>query len=313
MRNDRVVTLLVLAALALAQFARPLPAAEAPQAGGHPVQPEPAKDEGATAAPEASVERRDSLLLTDQKNSYELRLPAPYWESKTREELDPPQATGGGCAPAQRMPPGLLLFLRNKDAELAIAYLQKMPDGFLMRNRSDLEKYVDDWKQLFKGEGGESVTFLESKYGERDNLITHRLVFTRQPPARTGPPGGCAPERAPARGAEKVAYTIADFFVRPADEDARLYRIICIASEEEAESASGEFETLIGSFRFTGQTAEEFFAPDAPEDKLPSLGAQTGAKGGGKSGSSWLMVAMLIVVVVYLMMRRRSRAREFSV
>jgi len=287
----------VLVAAVLCLLAGLLFGAQAPPQSGE--QAESGVAAGGAEAPPAG----DSLLFRNDENQVELRLPAPYWEIKTAEQIAA-EAPAGGCVPARGAPPGMLALISNKDAQ-ALIYVERWPQTFLMRSKDDLENYVARWKEMFQARGGAQVEVGESSYEERDGMIAHRLEFTAPVPAGGGM-GGCTPRPSPPEEGAKVHYLIADFFVRPAGEEARLYRISCFAREDEFERQRADFESLIDSFRFTGTVAEEFFDPTAPPEKLPSVKRDGGASACGGPG---LIVAVVVVLIVYFWFRSRSKPR----
>ena len=257
-----------------------------------------AKPEGEEAQP-----ARVGVLFRGEEEQVELRLPAPYWEMKTPEQLAA-QAPGGGCAPGAKAPPGMLVILQNRDAQAA-ARADRMPGTFLMRNEDDLETYVAQWGEMLRARGGAQLEAGEFSHDEADGVFTHRFEFTAPMPAG-GAMGGCAPRPASGTEGAKVRYIIADFFVRPAGEDARLYRISCSALEEDFARQKPDFRSFIDSFRFTGEVAARFFEPNASADRLPSVKQAGGASACGGPG---LIVAVGIVLIVYFWFRSRSKPR----
>ena len=278
-------------------------AAQAPsQAHREPVEAAPPEEVAEAPAPEDTPD--EELTIEDPENAFRLVRPARYWEAVTVQELEA-QAQGGGCAGQQQIPPGFLLGMRNKDAEAEIV-VQRLPESFLMRNVDDLENYVEAWGKMVKSRAGGSVDIAESSYGSRDGMMSHRYVFSGVP-SSSGSGGGCS--LAPRRPAEPLKFLVASFFVREQGGEARLYRIICTATEQAFDDQSEDFERLVASFRYTGTIAEEFFVPDAAEDRLlPVEEAAPSQKPGGKS--SGLILAVLIVFFVYYMVRRGSRRKS---
>ncbi len=263
----------------------------------------------AAQTPEAPVPEYipdEELVIEDPENAFLLARPGHDWEAVTVHELEA-QAQGGGCARQGKLPPGFLLGMRNKDAEAEVV-VQKLPETFLMRNEDDLENYIEAWGQMVKSRAGGSVGIAESSYEDRDGMILHRYVFSGVP-SSGGAGGGCRP--APSRPPEPLTFMIAAFLVREQGGDARLYRIICTATEQVFDEQSEDFERLLASFRYTGTIAEEFFVPDAPEEKLlPVEEAEPSRKPAGSSFG--VILAVLIVFFVYYVIRRGSRRKDLG-
>jgi len=237
--------------------------------------------------PVVREEESGRLVVEDRQNRYRLALPGPYWKCSTPEMLAA-EARGQGCAGRGRMPPGLLLVVQNKDAP-AWVYLQLSPERFLMRTEGELEDYVRASHDRFMQASGVASELLSSSFEKRGPLIVARASVSMSARGRT------------------ARYVMVHYFVRPRGEDARYYELVCFAPQEDFERLRGDFEQIIGSFRFTGQAEEQFFVPDAPQEKLPSAPAP-GASGGAVPGGRYagIVVAMVLVLAGYWLLRRRT-------
>ncbi len=232
----------------------------------------------------------------DEENQVEVQLPAPYWRHVEPQELA--QRGPAGCAPA-RVPPNLLFLLNHKDA-LASVWCERIPGTFLMRDRDDLESYLHGFTQTVRGQVRGAIGDVEESWAEREGAIVHEFAFSADPPAG----GGCA-GAAPAN-APRMRYRFAHFFVRPPDADARGLKLFAAAPEGSYERIEAELDFIFASFRYTGQTAGEFFVPDAPQEKVLTAEDASRAVGGRSNRTSWLLPIGLIVII-YLMMRRRKQ------
>ena len=259
-------------------------------AGGAAASEAPAAAAGAPSEGSEHLQMRADeqghLIIEDNVDLYSLSLPGRYWKCRTANQLvaDAGQQ-GGGCAPAGGVPPGLLLVAQNRDAP-AVMTLELMPKRFLMRSRDDLEKYVNGRHEMIRQRGGAGVEPGPASCSESHGMILARAVFT-----------------ASGRG-QKQNYLLVLHFVRPQGEDARLYQLACIAPEEDFGWLSEDFEHIIASFRFTGTASAEFFAPDAPAEKLPSVEEASAGAGCGR-GYAGMILASAVVFAVYLLVRRR--------
>ena len=286
-----LLILTMLAACPAARAAGPGDSTAAPDeatggAGGPLMQPGSEAQQGQPAP----------VTVRDEANRFEMKLPAPYWASADRAKLAAQSA--GGCG-GPRVPPNLMLVLEHKDA-LARVWCERSERPFLMRNRADLEGFVDAFAETVRKQVGSRLTDSEASYEERDGMIIHTLSFVMA--GRTG--GGCAGQ--PAAGdAPKMRVLVAHYFLRPKDEDAIYWKLSCMAPAEVYGELKGESAYILGSFRHTGDLAAEFFVPDAPQDKL--LTAKEGARAAGASGPSYVWIFLIgLAVVVWLLTRKRK-------
>ncbi len=251
----------------------------------------PAQDGGEAGARQPFVrvwldaERR--VVVEDRANQCRLRLPGPYWECRTAEQVAA-EGSSGGCAPAAAAPAGMLCFFRSKDAPAGGA-LHLLPDRFLLRGKEDVEDYVNAQLAQFKQRAGGEIEPLESSYIEPNGLIAHRALLTQTIKD------------------QKRRYLLAHYFVRPAGEDVRVYWLICAAAEDAFETQRRDFDYITRSFEFTGDLSQEFFSRNVPQDRLPGFEAPSQPAPGCGGGYSGLLIAFVGVVFVYLMIRRRSR------
>lgn len=250
---------------------------------------EPAEGAG-TASRELTVtmseERR--LLVEDPANRFRLSLPGPYWECKSRSQIAAgTRQQGPGCGSPTRLPPGLLLVAHNKDAPVqAILYL--VPERFLLRSGDDLERYVSSRLQQMQPRRGAVVEFQEASYEKDGELIVHRAPLSLS------------------AGGQEVRALLVHYFVRPRGEDVHVYRMEIMAAEEEFEREQEEMTHIAGSFAFTGELSEEFFAPDAPDEKLPDLAVRPGGAPACGQGYWPMVLAAIGVLLIYMYMRKRA-------
>ena len=225
------------------------------------------------------------LTIEDPVNLYRMSLPGPYWKCRTARQLMTEAGRQGGCAPAGAVPPGLLIIVQNRDAP-AVMTLELLPQRFLLRGRGDLESYVNGRHELIMQRGGAGIELGTASYSEERGMIQARAEFTSS-----------------GRG-QKQKYLFVLCFVRPQGEDARLYQLACMAPGEDFAWVAEDFEHMVASFRFTGAASGEFFAPDAPAEKLPKVEE---ASAGAACGPGYLgmIAAMGMVFAVYLLVRRR--------
>jgi len=246
--------------------------------------------------PMVTVDEEGRLHLSDPMYYCSLTLPGSYWECKSPGQLAAETQTGG-CAPAGGgMPQGMAFILRHKDAPAAVT-LRVLPQRFLMRGKDDLESFVEAQESQLKERGGGAVEFKEQTYGETDGVVWRRSLFT-----------------ATGRGPTQT-YLLVHFFVRPAGQDARMYQLAAMTLEETYEgrpSVREDIESVAASFRYTGELAPAFFAPDAPAEKLPTLDEPANAPGVCGGGFSGLLLAGAVVFLIYTYMRRRSSRSQMG-
>lgn len=254
----------------------------------------------ASTAPSAEMEDRGfpdiretsegEVIVRDSIHKFKLRLPAPYWECKAPGQISQESGRGGtgaGCSASREVPDSLLLVIRNADARAA-ASLELKNERFRMRGKEDLEEYVDNRHNMVMKEGGGSFNMEDAEFSERDGMIVHKTVYTASQD----------------RGDQK--YVLVDYFVRPEGGEARVYQLACIGTPEAYERLRDDFETITGSFRYTGPLADSFFTPDASAEELPSMEETEGSSdrcGGGYSG---MIIAMAVVFLLYMFFRHRS-------
>lgn len=251
-------------------------------------------EEGEEAAPlpiSVRVDEERHVVVEDPANGYRLSLPAPYWEFSTPAQVAAKmgaQSRGPGCAGAGRLPPGLLLVAQNKDAPVQVV-LYLLPERFLLRHRDDVDKFVKARQEQIRPPRGATVDFLDPSYTQATGSGTHRCTFVMS-----------------AKG-QKVRGLLVHYFVRPKDEKVRVYRLECMAAEEEFEREREDIEHIVGSLAYTGELSAEFFAPDAAEDSLPDAQAPAESAPACGEGYTGMLLAVVVVLMVYMFMRRRTR------
>jgi len=240
------------------------------------------------------------ILIKDSARHIEFRLPAGYWEYYDPEALAA-QAKGGCSGP--RVSPDLVFVLNHKDAP-ANVWCEFGARSFLMRDENDLEAYVDAFKEAIRTQTGEVLEDVSESYEPGEGMILHRFGFTAPLQAR----GGCgAPP--PVEDAPRMSHLLVHYFIRPAGSDAMALKLFCAAPEDVFADLEREFDFIAESVRYSGELADAFFVPDAPEDKVLSPKAATKAAGAGGRGFNWLLPVALIVII-WLMIRRRKQAAK---
>jgi hypothetical protein len=235
------------------------------------------------------------VVVRDPLYRLEFELPAPYWRAMDNRALAAEaQKAPGGCAPPQQVPDNLLFVFTDNDAPV-LGRLELAERSFLLRDKAGLEAYVDARMAAIASQVGGSMQEPTSAYTMDRGLITHRIDFTAG-----GGGGGCAPG---ARGGPAMRYAIVHHFVRPKGADALLFVMYCYAPVDVFERLKPEIDFIIDSFHYTGEVDAEFFALDAPEDKL--LTAKDAAKG-KQGGFNWLMPVAL-AAIIWLMLRRKKQ------
>lgn len=239
------------------------------------------------------------IPVSSPENRIEFRLPAPYWEAQTGQDIA--ASAPGGCAPT-RVSPDLLFVIRHLDA-LAEIWIIRNEEPFLMRSKDDMETAVSGFTEAILDRLGESITDVESAYEVRDRMIVHRFAFSAPPQGG----GGCVPVQAAAEQ-QKMHFVLVHYFLRPQGEDAIFFRASCRASVEAFREMESEIDFILGSMRFTGQIAQDFFVPDAPEEKV--LTAAQAAKGArAPSGVQGWMLAVGMIIIIWMLLRRRKKPK----
>lgn len=241
--------------------------------------------------------------IKDEANQVECSLPAPYWSYWDRAKLAS-QAQGGCGRPG--LSPNMMFVLDNKDA-LARVWAERVPRRFLMRGKDDLETYVRAFGDAIQKQVRGPAREVESAFEEQDGMIVHWFALTM--PLSSGTPG-CG-TRPAAGGQVDVRYVFVQCLVRPKDADAMEFKLFCAAPADVYAKLKPEFDYIIGSFRYTGPVADQFFVPDAPADKVPTAkdaASDAGTAGGGLSSYGPLIVLALIVGIWLLMRRRKAAA-----
>jgi hypothetical protein len=277
----------------------PSPADAGPEAAEEaPVPDQPAASEPAAPRP---------VVVKDPLYPIEFRLPAPYWYYMDQAALAEQMKGGGGCAPPQQLPQNVLFVFGHRDAP-AVGRLELGPrKAFLMRDKADLESYIDARMSLVTSQTGGILPDVKSEYGERDGMIFHRMDF--EAPLKTRG-GGCMSAPPPADQPE-MRYVIVHYFVRPRDADVLSFMVFCYAQADVYEALEPELESILASVRYTGDVAAEFFEPNAPPEKLLTPeDAQAGQQ--KKSLLNTMMMPMLLVVVIWMMFRKKKPKAEAS-
>ncbi len=262
----------------------------------------PAVVQGGQATDDDAVAQQEQAFsVTDRASGLELKFPGAWWEVSTRMDLA--KRGGGGCA-APQVPDNVLLLCQHQDAPLQLACIRGT-DPFLMRNREDLEKFVAAVNEAMARQVGETMQVVEDEYDERDGMFLHRFLFTVVP---SGGGGGCAPRPQQGDQPEKVSCLYVDYFLRPADSDARNFRIICYAPTPAFEEFRPEIDYITSNLTYTGELAQDFFVADAPQEKVPTAEQAEESVQQRRGGSSmWFIVGLM--VLIWFMFRRKKKAQ----
>ncbi len=260
----------------------------------------PEEAAGADAPDQAQAVGIEPVSVRDPLYRLEFQLPAPYWEHYTRKDIE--ANAPGGCNP-QRVPADLLFFIRHKDAAVQ-GRIELGLDGFLMRNKADMETYIKTFESAILGKARGAVE-PESRYLQQQNPIVHQLSFKE--PIRTG--GGCAGQDEDPGPVQYSRSVTLHYFVRPDGLDAMFYKVLIVAPEETYRQIKGEIDFILSSLHYDGALDAEFFVADAPEDKLlTAKDAERSAKGGKQS--NWPMMLMMAAMVFFLFRRRKKKKEE---
>jgi len=259
---------------------------------------EKATDEKQKTEQEKPTEKGTSVF-SSEKESVRITIPAGDWKTMTAEDMQ--RDAPGGCLPAAGPPEGLVLTIQKTDSQ-AMGTVSRLPQTFLLRNEEDLRSFIQEMKDAITGTG-EGTEIRSSELTRREGLYVHTMEFVAQP---RGLLGGCGATSPSDGQPPRMRYVVRDYFVRPQGEEALLYRVGTMAPAESYEDYAGELETFGTSFEFTGERAEEFFEPDAAEDKLPEV-PQASEEECGAFDSPMLIVFAVIVVVLWWWTRRRMK------
>ncbi len=158
------------------------------------------------AAPAAPKEA--GVPVTSPENRLELRLPAPYWEALTPQEVAGQMQ--GGCSQG-RVPASLIYLLRDKDALVEIV-LSRSDRSFLMRTKDDMEAFENGVMKAIQDQVGAGASEVDSGFTQRDGMTVHHYGLTIMPTAHGG---GCAAMTQSSSPPQKMHFLFVDYFVRP--------------------------------------------------------------------------------------------------
>jgi hypothetical protein len=229
----------------------------------------------------------------------EFNLPAPYWSYYDRQKLAA-QAQGGCMGP--RTSPNVMFVLEHKDA-FARVWAERGSRPFLMRDKKDLEAYVNAYVDAVRKQVRAQVEDAKSAYSAQEGMILHTFTFTVLPSAGGG---GCAMQTAPAAEQREMRYVFVQCFVRRQDADAVEFRMFCMAPADAYAQLKPEFDYIIGSFRYSGPVADQFFVPNAPQDKVLTPRDAGRSAGGGGGTNYTLPIIIAVILIVWFVMRRRK-------
>lgn len=276
-------------------------------------RPEPpalVPDTGVLEVVDTAVQQMPSLAVTKESAHHKLRvtLPAAYWEYKDLSDLLAESQGGGGCgAPTASVPEEVVFEARHRDAATAGVRCLHAAQTFLLRNEEDMEDFVDRRMDAVRMQLGEAATLVSREFvpSESGNPIVHRARF-ELPMRQAAGPGGCAPAQAPAadEAGPKVVVLVVDRFVRPKGGNIERYEVRVLALDKAWEQLESEIEMLLGSIRYTGELAQQFYEPDAPESSLP--GAEAVEEGTKRPGTPPWLIAIFVVSLLWMLFRRRK-------
>jgi hypothetical protein len=252
-----------------------------------------------------------SLAVTRGKDTpMAVTLPAPYWEFRNRQELARAMEENQGCGGSPDMMEELVWGMRHKDAPVQMQCLESSY-RFLLRDEAGLEDFINERLEFVMAQLGESVDLLDRGFvgeGDPGNPVVHSVSF--DVPAQAGSAGGCGQQPPEQDQGPGYVVVLVDFFVRPKGQDLIRYELRCYAPKDAYEDLKEEIEFILGSVEYQGELADGFFAPDAPDDKLPGEEEVEESPGGG--GKMGFMVAAFVIAVIWMIMRRRKSGTEGS-
>ncbi len=240
----------------------------------------------------AAWEEDGRVWIADRSQQYKLEIPAPYWTYKSPVQIKKEvEAAPGGCVPGRSIPDSLLLVIQNKDAPTTGASLEIMPHRFRLRNEDDLFNYLEREESARAEQMRGTGDLTHSDTERRDHLWVHTSYYTL------------------VENKEEIQVILANFLVRPRDRDVMIYRLQAFAPSEWFHLLEEDFAAIINSFRYTGETAEEFFMPEASEEELPFADGDPPSAGRERwsGGISGFVLTLGAVVVVYIMIKRKGK------
>jgi len=253
-------------------------------------------DHAADAKQETARKKAETFRV--RKAPVQVTIPPGEWKKMTPEDMQ--RDSPLGCLPAAGTPPGLFLTIHRTDSRIT-GSLTRLPQKYLMRNEQDLRSFIKDVKETVEEQGGEVAEMVSSELSRRDDLYVHRMEFLVRPEST----GGCGRTASKKGAPPRMRYVLWDYFVRPADGEARLYRLGIGAPEDSFEKHADMMETFGTSFTFTGRRADSFFEPDAPSEKLPQVNGGEGECGAFQSPA--LLVFGAVILVLWWWSRRRRQ------
>ena len=229
---------------------------------------------------------------------FQMQLPTGNWKVSNREDIQ--QRIGKGCIPRQ-VPKGLLLILENDELKAGLSVF-RWDEEVVMKDEAAFDTYVSEQIKQFTSEDNGAPKVVDSSV-TRINDGTYASRFVLEAEIQPGS-GGCAPAQA-AEGEKAVfRYIIKDLFVRPEGAGTLvLYRAMAPMKKDEVDAALPILEKALDSMNYAGETADRFFIPDAPENKLPSFSPKR------ERGTAWGIYILIIVGALYLWWRWQRAKR----
>ena len=246
---------------------------------------------------DASLTAEKWKRLEDTEKQVSVEIPGQPWETQTQEDLAE-KSPRGGC---RRGGQGNYIVTANHKKLKAFAYLSEIPKPFIFRQRKDLEDYLDKRRSVLEEKMSEDFKVLNATLNTDNGSAVYTLEFIST--VNTGGGRGC---RKTATANKKVVhYIFKDHFIRPEGQmEGRIFRLIGVALEEKAYPAvKSDLKQFVNSFRYTGNTADILFVPNAEESKIPST-----SQGSPQMGT-WLLLGAIILLTVY-MFYKRSKTKE---
>jgi len=235
------------------------------------------------------TEEDGEIFVEDRKENYRIAIPAPYWRFKTPRQLREQRSQSlGGCAPGGGVPENLLLLIENKDAHGAGASLKRFEHGFRLRDNRDLRDYIARKENavLDQMEGAGERTGSETII--QDGMAVYKAYYTFS------------------EKGHDIHVIMASFLARPPGEDVIVFEMQAFALDRWYDLLKEDLRSLINNFNYTGAVADQFFDPNAPEEKLPFTGDGTSQPPPPfLKHLPWLFVAAAAGLTIYMVLKRK--------
>ncbi len=188
------------------------------------------------------------------------------------------------------MPESMLLMIENKDAHGTGVSLEKLPHRFMLRDKSDLRDYVARQENAVLAQMEEKGDLVDSHIEILDEMVVYKSFyeFIEQD--------------------QDLRVILANYFVRPPQQDIIVFQLQAFALNEWYDLLEQDLKAMAGGFSYTGRVAEEFFQPDAPEEKLPSAHFERSGSPPQCGGNiSSIIFVCFSAIAVFLIFKKKSR------